>query len=125
MRALLDTQAVFLWMKHPNTLPAGVDRLLSDRRNHVAVSAATFWEIAIKRARGRIEWTDAMFAAISDSAAHLLPITPAHAVRAGDLPPHHRDPFDRLLIAQAQAEGLTLVGGDGAFGAYDVRVFWA
>lgn len=91
----------------------------------MAVSAVSFWELAIKRASGKIAWSDEMFAAVPRSAARLLPITPAHGIRAGDLPLHHRDPFDRMLIAQAQIEDLTLVGGDRAFLDYDVPVLWS
>jgi PIN domain nuclease of toxin-antitoxin system len=91
----------------------------------VFVSAASAWEAAIKSSLGRLEIPGPMEAGVLDSGFERLPITFAHVERTATLPLHHRDPFDRLLVAQAQAEGLTLVTHDRAMGAYEVPVLWA
>ncbi len=92
--------------------------------NAVHVSAAVAWEIAIKRALGRLEFPIGQFdAVLRDSGMEHLPILAAHAIAAGGLPRHHNDPFDRILIAQAQMEGLVLATEDAALSAYDVTLF--
>lgn len=123
MKLLLDTHA-FLWWRandrrlihHPRTAIAAADL--------VFVSAATAWEAAIKSALGRLAYPGTIEAGVEDSGFTQLPITFAHAERAACLPKHHADPFDRMLIAQAQAEGLTLVTGDPQIRRYDVHVLW-
>lgn len=82
----------------------------------------SIWEIAIKRQVGKLRFDGSPADEVSGAGFRHLSITAAHAEAAGDLPPHHRDPFDRILVAQAQAEGLTLVSRDAAFNRYDVRV---
>lgn len=124
VRALLDTQAVYLWMRSSPNIPPTVDALISDPRNTVMVSAVSFWELAVKHAKGKIALPDDDFDAVFAADFQLLSITPRHGIAAARLPPLHGDPFDRLLIAQAQAERLTLVGADGVFAAYDVDVLW-
>jgi PIN domain nuclease of toxin-antitoxin system len=88
----------------------------------VAVSAATVWEVAIKRALGKLRLDGSMEDHLRGSAFRSLAITSSHAERAGALPPVHRDPFDRMLVAQALSEGLTLVTRDPVFDNYDVSV---
>jgi len=91
--------------------------------NKVFVSAVTAWEIAIKHALGRLKFPLDRFDGIMFRMGFdALPILPAHAIAAGALPRHHDDPFDRMLIAQAQVEALTLASRDQAFGRYDVRI---
>jgi PIN domain nuclease of toxin-antitoxin system len=92
--------------------------------NTVFVSAASVWEIAIKRALGRLDFPLEELDAVLTRAgfAHLL-IDAGHAIAAGGLPRHHADPFDRMLVAQSRAEDLTLVSEDAAIAAYDVRLF--
>ena len=129
MRLLLDTHG-WLWMRaEPERLADSSRRLLRDPANELFLSAASAWEIAIKFAAGklRLPQPPAAFIAqrLSEDQAVALPILHAHALRAGELPPHHRDPFDRLLIAQAQIEGLTVLTADREFGKYDVPVHWA
>ena len=121
---LLDTQALLLWTTDAPRLSPRVQRLLEDRRTRAVVSAASIWEMAIKQRRGKLRLPDAYFDALFGSDVQLLAITERHALAAGRLPMHHADPFDRLLIAQARAEGLSLVGSDSAFAAYDVHVIW-
>lgn len=121
---LLDTQALLLWTTDERKLSARVVRLFKDRRTRAVVSAASVWEMAIKQRRGKLRLPDGYFDALLASDAQLLAITERHALAAGRLPMHHADPFDRMLVAQAQAEGLPLVGSDVAFAAYDVDVIW-
>ncbi len=90
----------------------------------IVVSAASVWEISIKQAAGRLVFPlELLDEALADMQAVSLPITIAHAMAAGQLPAHHRDPFDRLLIAQAQLERLILMSEDAAVSRYDVQVF--
>ena len=129
MRLLLDTHG-WLWMRaEPERLADSSRRLLRDPANELFLSAASAWEIAIKFAAGklRLPQPPAAFIAqrLAEDRGFALPILHAHALRAGELPPHHRDPFDRLLIAQAQIEGLTVLTADREFGKYDVPVHWA
>lgn len=123
MRLLLDSQVVFLWLT-TRSVPDPTRRAITDARSHVLVSAATIWELAIKQARGRLALTSADLDALLEADFELLPISPQHALAAARLPPHHRDPFDRMLIAQARAEQLILVGGDRVFERYEVDVLW-
>lgn len=120
MRVLLDTHVVLWWLAADPALPGPAVAVIADPGTTVVVSAATAWEIAIKQAAGRLEAPDDLLEALDDSGFVTLAISPAHAVGAGRLPPHHGDPFDRMLIAQARAEGLTLVTVDQRFPEYDV-----
>jgi PIN domain nuclease of toxin-antitoxin system len=103
--------------------------LLHDPANDLFLSAASAWEIAIKVATGKLRLSQPPAALITRWMAEVrtgaLPILHAHALRACELPLHHRDPFDRLLIAQAQIEGLTVLTADRQFASYDVPVHWA
>ena len=124
MRLLLDTH-VFLWATaEPGRLAPSVRQALTAPTNSILVSVASVWEIAIKRALGRLDFPleelDAVLARAGFT--HLL-IDAGHAIAAGGLPRHHADPFDRMLVAQSQAEGLALVSEDAAIAAYDVRLF--
>lgn len=121
---LLDTQALLLWTTDERTLSARVQRLLEDRRTRAVVSAASVWELAIKQRRGKLRLPDGYFDALFASDVQLLTMTERHALAAAGLPMHHADPFDRMLVAQARAEGLPLVGSDAAFAAYDIEVIW-
>lgn len=124
MRLLLDTHA-FIWaVTEPGRLRDGVQEALVAPANTVFVSAATAWEIAIKAALGRLRFPLERFEAVlADAGFDHLPITAAHGIVAGGLPRHHADPFDRVLVAQAQLEDLVLVSEDRAFPPYDVRLF--
>ena len=89
------------------------------------MSAVSAWEAAIKMALGRLELPDSIEAGVAASGFEKLLITFSHAERVAALPSHHKDPFDRMLVAQAQAEGLTLVTHDRVLAAYDVEILWA
>lgn len=125
MKLLLDTHAWLWWLGDPDQLAPAAVELIASPDHLVVVSAASVWEVAIKRARGRLQFDGDPAAAVVDNAFEPLPISPAHAARAGDLPPHHRDPFDRMLVAQAALEGLTILTRDPAFEAYAVPVIAA
>ena len=124
MRVLLDTH-VWLWMwGEPERLRNEARTILEDPSTELHVSAASAWEISLKEAAGRLTLSATAEDWLSDP-RHLedvreLPISFAHAVRAGSLPRHHRDPFDRMLVAQAQVEGLVLVSADPKLSAYEV-----
>jgi PIN domain nuclease of toxin-antitoxin system len=121
---LIDTHIVLWWLADDPALPDWAASAIADRDNDAAVSAASVWEISIKQAIGRLDAPDDLLAALSDDFA-LLAMTADHAVAAGRLPPHHSDPFDRMLIAQAVTDGLTLVSVDRRFADYDAALLAA
>ena len=124
-RFLLDTHAVLWALAEPAKLGRPARTALEDARNEVFVSVVSGWEIAIERALGKLEAPDDLEAAIRMQGFEPLLLTFHHAAQAGGLPPHHRDPFDRMLIAQAQAEGLILVTHDSNIPLYGVRTLAA
>ena len=121
---LLDTHIFLWWRGEPSRLTSTVRSRIATA-DLVFVSVASAWEAAIKRSLGRLDLPDTMEAGVLASGFEKLLVTFSHAERAGALPPHHRDPFDRMLVAQAQAEGLTLVTGDRLLEAYGVEILWA
>ena len=121
-KLLLDTHAFLWWLGNDPQLGPKAREAISDERNDVFISAVTGWEIAIKRSIGKLSAPDNLDALLDDEGFSVLPITFYHGEQAGSLPPHHKDPFDRMLIAQAQAEGLTIVTRDEHIPEYGVRV---
>lgn len=121
MSLLLDTHVVLWWLEGTGLDDTVVERI-SDGGELVVVSAASIWEAAIKAALGKLDMPEALAAAVIDEGFEPLPITFEHAEMAGGLPPHHRDPFDRMLVAQALREDLTLVTHDPAFDPYGVAL---
>ncbi|MGW0934928.1 type II toxin-antitoxin system VapC family toxin [Streptomyces sp. NPDC002666] len=121
MKLLLDTHVVLWWLDDSAELTGEVKHLL-DTEPSVFVSAVTPWEIAVKQSLGKLEGPDDLAERVRDSQFLSLPITAGHGVRAGRLPGHHRDPFDRILIAQAQTEGMTIVTRDKWIPSYDVQI---
>ncbi len=119
MRLLLDSH-VALWALGDPALLGGECGKRLDAAAEVYFSAVTPWELGIKRARGRIAYPDGLVAELVACGFEELPITAAHADAGGRLPPHHSDPFDRMLVAQARAESLTLVTADEQLLAYEV-----
>lgn len=118
-RLLLDTEAL-IWCD-VNDLRLGDNaRDLIQRAIDVYVSAASAWEIAIKHALGKLQTTRQPADAVAEAGFSPLPVTFEHAAELRNLAPHHRDPFDRLIIASARVEGLTIVTSDARFRAYDV-----
>lgn len=125
IRLLLDTHAFVWWLTDDPALGEKAREAIADPGAVVYVSAASIWEIAIKAQLGRIDILDAdLVAEIAANDFAELPIAARHADRAGRLPPHHADPFDRMLVAQAQLEGLVCVTRDPTFEAYGVPVLW-
>lgn len=123
MNLLLDTH-VLIWWDEGSRLRRDALAAIQDAAE-VYVSAASAWEIAIKTALGRLRPSRTVSQATDESGFRELPVTFAHAVGVGTLPPVHRDPFDRLLAAQALHEGLVLVTRDPVFGRYGVRLLRA
>jgi PIN domain nuclease of toxin-antitoxin system len=121
VRLLLDTHALLWWLADVELAPRARDEI-ADPANTVAVSAASAWEISIKKALGKLSAPDDLVQQIQASDFSPLPIEIGHALAAGQLPRHHEDPFDRMLIAQAQTEQLTIVTRDKRFADYDVAV---
>ncbi len=128
MRLLLDTHAFFWWLSGSNRLSLPARQAIGDEDNEVIVSAASAWEIATKHRIGKLPDAEALAldipGAIAGQNFEELPITVEHAVRAGALPGPHRDPFDRMLIAQALSGNLVLVSIEPLFDSYGVRRLW-
>lgn len=123
-RLLLDTHALLWWLidDGENSLGKKAKNAIADSRNVVYVSAASTWEISIKKGLGKLSAPDDMDSIVEDEGFSKLPITLFHGDQAGMLPEHHKDPFDRMLIAQAQAEGLILVTCDEKIHKYNIRI---
>ena len=124
-RLLLDTHVALWALSAPESLKPSVRALLEDSRTAVNVSAASVWEVGIKRALGKLESPAGFAAACIDRGFDPLDVTFDHAELAGELPAHHSDPFDRILIAQATTEDLELVSQDRLFERYGVRMLLA
>jgi len=124
MKLLLDTHIFLWWIADDPRLPAAAQQALGDGTNCTYVSVASIWEIGIKAGLGRLllpePATDFMAEQLRVNGFTLLPISLAHALHIVQLPSHHRDPFDRLLIAQAKLDGLRLVTCDAAFAAFGI-----
>ncbi len=122
MILLLDGHAFLWWVFEDRRLSDAARAAMAE--NRCLVSAATIWELAIKRATGKLEAPESLPQAVQREGFGELPVTAAHGDAAGQLPLHHPDPFDRMLVAQARAEGLSIVTRDRAFAAYGVPVVW-
>ena len=121
MRLLLDTHALLWWLADEGLTTRARDAI-ADPANVVVVSAASAWEISIKKALGKLAAPDDLEQQVHAGGFLPLPISIAHGVAAGQLARHHEDPFDRMLIAQASAEGLTIVTRDKRFNEYGVAL---
>ncbi len=128
MRLLLDTHALLWWLAGDTSLPEAARNLIADEANPVYVSAASAWEIATKFRLGKLPQAAAVAADVEGCVRAEgflpLPVSLRHAQRAGTLPGPHRDPFDRMLIAQALAEDCVLVSNETAFDHYGVIRSW-
>ena len=122
MNLSLDTHVLLWWLADDPLLAASARRAIMNSRNLVIVSAVVIWEIRIKQAIGKIEIDPSFFEVIRQQGFEMLSITAEHAYAVGDLPVHHRDPFDRMIIAQAQLEGLTIATHDPLFTQYGISV---
>lgn len=122
MILLLDAHALVWWFTSVSSLSEGARSAIVDPVNDVLVSAASIWELAIKRAKGKIDLAGDMSASIEQAGFSGLPITVADAQNAAALPPHHHDPFDRMLVAQAMRLDALVVTRDPMFAKYDVEI---
>ena len=122
-RCLLDTHALLWWLADAPELGERCKEIISDERNEIFVSAATTWEISIKMALGKLTAPEDMDSVVEDEGFSKLPISLYHGQLAGQLPNIHRDPFDRMLIAQAQSEGLLFITADQIIPQYSLRIF--
>lgn len=121
MRLLLDTHIVLWWLADDPKLPAATRNLIADTKSVVMVSSATVWEVAIKAALGKLSIPDSWISTLREDGFEQLSITWPHAERVRRLEPLHKDPFDRLLVAQAIEERLTLVTNDSIIPTYNVE----
>ena len=128
MRLLLDTHALLWWWREENRLSPRARRLIADEGNEILVSAASAWEISTKVRLGKLLVAIDLVRDFSDYLSRdgffALPITAEHGLRAGLLPGPHKDPFDRMLVAQSQMEAIPIVSNEKAFDSYGVRRIW-
>ncbi len=120
---LLDTHVFLWWRSEPSKIPGRVHEAVASAEI-VFVSAASAWEASIKAALGKLSLPESFAAGVAKSHFEQLPIRFGHAEQVTSLPPHHHDPFDRMLIAQALSEGLTLVSHDRHLARYEVPILW-
>ncbi len=129
MKLLIDTQCWLWWFLSPDRLSRDARDVIAAARDPLYLSAASSWEIAIKSALGKLELPEPparyVPSRLSEQGMRSLPIEHIHALRTADLPALHTDPFDRLLVAQAQVERMTLLTADPQIIAYDVETLWA
>jgi PIN domain nuclease of toxin-antitoxin system len=121
VRVLLDTQVLLWWLFDDPRLGSDVASRISDEDNDIAVSAVSAFEISIKAVIGKLEAPDDLKDQLGATGFRELPVTIAHGIEVGKLPLHHKDPFDRLIVAQARYEDLTLITADRMLSKYDVR----
>lgn len=124
MGCLADTHALLWWLADAPALPAAARGLMADPEQTVHCSAASVWEIGIKRALGKLEAPDGLAQMLAEEGFEPLPILGEDGEAAAALPPLHRDPFDRVLIAQAQRLNLTIITANRDIARYDVRTAW-
>ena len=124
MRVLLDTHAVLWWLSDDHALSEAARAAIANPENEPLISVASLWEIAIKRSLGRLETPDDLPTTIEAEGFAWLAVGTHHAWNVRALPFHHRDPFDRLLIAQALGDRLPVITTDPHFDAYGVEVLW-
>ena len=125
MRLLLDSHAAIWWLDDPTRLSPAARAAIADGRNEVQLSVASIWEIGLKAARNELRLPPGYVDVLQSDGIGILDVRRSHAERAPALPPHHADPFDRMLIAQAEIENLMLVTRDPAFRAFGIPVLEA
>jgi PIN domain nuclease of toxin-antitoxin system len=127
MKVLLDTQVLFWWYSEPGKLSKRASSIVAEGSNTILISALVAWELAIKSAMGKLDALPLVVDLshyIAEEGFTELPISIPQATRAGLLPLHHRDPFDRLLVAQAQDLNIPIVSSDRLLDVYDVKRLW-
>jgi PIN domain nuclease of toxin-antitoxin system len=127
LNALLDTHALIWWMEQSERLSPTAAKIIENQDNVILISAAVGWELAIKVATGKV-WPRSILngldLVLERESFTELAITIEMATRAGLLPPHHRDPFDRMLVAQSQILGVPLISGDAVLDSYEIERIW-
>jgi PIN domain nuclease of toxin-antitoxin system len=124
VKLLLDTHAALWWLADDPRLGADAARQLGDDSNRVLLSSSVVWEVAIKRSLGKLQAPPELASTLIGAGVQPLAITLDHAVAVEALPWHHRDPFDRMLVAQAHAEDASIVSDDERLRQYRVRLVW-
>jgi PIN domain nuclease of toxin-antitoxin system len=124
LKLLLDTHAALWWLSGDERFGSTAAGYLADASSQVLLSAAVVWEVAIKRSLGKLDAPQDLAATLVGAGASPLPVRVDHAAAVEHLPWHHRDPFDRLLVAQADIERAVLVSGDDALSPYGVPIVW-
>ena len=128
MRLLLDTHTFLWFVLNEPPLSSSARTLIEDPANDILISPASYWEIAIKVCLKKLDlrstYDDFMYRGIIGNDFEVLPIEPRHTSVLTTLPTHHKDPFDRLLIAQAMAEAIPIVGADAVFDSYPISRLW-
>lgn len=128
MRLLLDTHAFMWWDSDPDKIPEETFTLLKQPKNELLLSLVSVWEMQIKVQLGKLtlrnDLKDIVQQQQTTNGIELLPVSLAHVLDIDELPYHHKDPFDRLLIAQSRVESVSLVSGDRIFQQYDCTVVW-
>jgi PIN domain nuclease of toxin-antitoxin system len=128
VRALLDTHTLLWWLSDDSALTRPARKVIADVKNTIVASAASAWEIATKVRLGKLPSAASLAADftghLNREGFQLLSISADHGIRAGLLPGSHKDPFDRMLIAQAQAENLPILSNESLFDAYGLRRIW-
>ena len=121
---LIDTHALLWWLSGDRRLPRRSRLAVADPDNHILVSAVSAWEVAVKAAIGKLDAPDGLIDVVEESGLAWIPIVPRDAYAAGGLPFHHRDPFDRLLVAQAIARAAPIISHDAALDPYGIVRLW-
>lgn len=128
MRFLVDTHAILWWLRDDPRLSRTARAIVGDGGNELLWSIASSWEIAVKVSTGKLGLDRPLHRLFADLVGEqgvvVLPIGHQHCARVAELPPHHRDPFDRMLVAQAQQERVPILTADPKLGAYDVETVW-
>ena len=122
MNLLLDTHVLLWWLDDSPSLPEKGRRAIANSHNLIVLSAVVIWEIRIKQALGKLAIAPTFYDVVKKEGFEILSITSDHAYAVGDLPMHHRDPFDWMIIAQAKLEGLTILTHDAVFKKYGVPI---
>jgi PIN domain nuclease of toxin-antitoxin system len=122
MRYLVDTHALLWALSEPRALSAAARDAIADPANLIVVSSASLWECAIKASIGKLEVPEDFFDSVPEAGYEVLPIRSSHLNAYRTLPMHHRDPFDRILVAQARADALVLISRDPEIAKYDIEI---
>jgi PIN domain nuclease of toxin-antitoxin system len=124
VRLLIDTHVLIWWREDSPRVSARVRQEITDPTNEICVSVVSLWEIVLKRSSGRLQFPDDLEQVVREESFTLVPIDYRHLRTAEGLAWFHRDPFDRMMIAQALAEGIPIATADRHFAAYGVQVVW-